>query len=233
MKPFDEMKSREIAAFNHNHNETEKMLIEIRDKVHSENRPDSVKGLRDLQDLIIEYISVLESASLTIHEQTHFEENKHFVDRNKEYDSTAIKSLKTFLEVVKDRIKRRENEQLDKLPKTFLTVYTPEQLKDLRKELIHEGFIYSSISEVDFVYIFSGKPITPETKPIKWKLHRGNTALRTFISLLMPGETVHKNQVRHCFIDDKDKPIEILKPQKGEYSKHYAILEKIITGIKR
>jgi len=233
MKPFDEMKSREIAAFNHNRNETEKMLIEIRDKIHSKNRPDSINELQDLRDLITEYISILESIGLTIHEQSHFEETEHFIDRNKDYNSNAIKSLEVSLQVVKDRIKKRETEQINKLPKTFLTGLTGEQLKKLRKSLIDENFIYNSIKENEFIYIFSGEPITKGMKPIKWKLPRGLTALRDLITLLMPGETVHKKQVRHCFIDENDKPIEILKPQKNEYSKYYEILEKITVSLKR
>lgn len=227
MSPFDKMKSREIAAFNHNHSETEKMLIEIRDKVHSENRPDSIKGLEDLKDLISEYISVLKNIMLTIHEQTHFEENEHFITRNKEYDQDAINTLETELEVIKDRIKRRETNQIEKLPKTFLTAYTPEQLKKLRKNLTEAGFIYNSITDADFIYIFKGNPITKEMKPIKWKLDRGKSALRTFITLLLPGETVHKPQVMGCFIDNKNKPFIISKPR--EDSAHYTTLKKIIT----
>jgi len=230
MKPFDEMKNREIAAFNHNRNETEIILIEVRNKLHSENRVTSLGDLKDLERLITGYISLLENLTLTIHEQTHFEENKYFIDRNKEYDRKAIESLKISLQDVRKRIEKRETE---KRGQTFVTGYTPQELRELRKSLIDNNFICNSITEDEFVYIFSGKPITGGMKPIKWKLHRGNTALRNFLSLLMPGKTIHKNQVRHCFIDDKDKPIEILKPKKDEYSKHYETLEKIIVSIKR
>jgi hypothetical protein len=232
MKPFDEMKSREVAAFNHNHCETEKMLTEIRDKLHSENRPDSIQGLQEIQNLITEYVSILRDIDTTIHEHTHFEENQSIIDRNKEYNRDAIKTLETSLQVVKDRIKKRETEQLNLLPKTFITGLPDETLKKLRKSLIDNNFICNSIKENEFIYIFSCKPITKEMKPIKWKLHRGLSALREFIFLLT-GETVHKNQVRHCFIDKNDKPCEILKPKKDEYSQHYKKLEEIITGIKR
>lgn len=228
---FNGMKKKEIIAFNHNHGETEKMMKEISDKLYSENRLTSLSDLEGLKKLITEYKSVLENIGATIQEKTNFEENRHFIERNNEYNETAVNTLKTSLKVVKDRIKTREAEQLNELPKTFKTGYRPEQLKELRKALIGEGFICNSISENDFVYIFSEQPITRDVQPIKWKVLRGLTALREFIALVTGDPVVHTKQVERCFIDIKNKPCRVPKPKKREYSQHYKYFETILKQI--
>lgn len=192
---FDDMKSREVAAFNHNHSETEKMLTEIRDKLHSENRPDSIKELQDLRDLIIEYIDIFKSIELTIHERTHFEENKHFIDRNKEYDSNAIKSLEISLEVVKDRIKRRETEQLNSLPKTLNSKLSNEQLLKLRDFLITGNYI-GNISKAEFIYIFREQPIKGGMTVIQW---RKSKVLAKRLLSEVTGETFSNPIANKCF----------------------------------
>lgn len=232
---YEDMKNREISAFNHNYNETEKMLKEARNRLYS-TKTHTLKELEDIKALITEYIGVIRTIVSTLPDRTSFKENEKFIARNKEYNNYAIITLETLHAAATDRIKRRENEQLEKLPKTFLTGLTTDQLKNLRKQLIESEFIYNNVSDVEFVYIFSGNPIIKNMKPIKWKLSRGAGALRDFLTLLLPGITIHKNQVEYCFLDEKGKSFTIGKPKKnsrGHYSVYFKKFEKIIDSIKQ
>lgn len=121
-----------------------------------------------------------------------------------------------------------------KTEKTFSTGYSPEQLKKLRKALIDSCFIFNSISEADFIYIFTGQPITNKLRPIKWQFSRGiNIAVRDFITELIPGEPVHIPQVTKCFIDKKGMPVKINKPKENEHSKYCKKLVDIIESLKQ
>jgi hypothetical protein len=229
---FEEMKNREIVMLNQNRQETENMLIQIREELHSKHRPDSIKELESLKGLITEYINILKMIVNTVHEQAHFEDNFNLVIRNKEYNLEAIKSLESSVVVVKDRIKRREIEHLEKLPITFSPAYSKDQLRDLRKKLIEKDFIYSSITEADFVYIFTGQPILKGMKAIKWKKTKGS--LRDLLTILMPGKTIHLDLVAKCFQDSTENPFKIGKPKlnaRKHYSESYGRLKAIISSI--
>lgn len=137
-------------------------------------------------------------------------------------------------EDVSTKPKKKLNQQLfknqiDKLPRTFSTEYTPKQLKQLRQSLIEENFICDNISENQFIYIFTGQLITDRMTPIKWKIRwGGKMSLRCFLELLLL--PVHKNQVRNCFIDADSKPFLISKPN-GKISFYHKRLKKIVYNI--
>lgn len=115
-------------------------------------------------------------------------------------------------------------------PKTFLTSLNPDQLKKLRGELIEKDIIYNSISEDEFIYIFSDKPITDSMKPIKLKFTWGaKSFVRTFLTMLMPGQPLEKKQIRACFIDSGGRPVELAKPK--EDSKYIGELENILKEL--
>lgn len=93
-------------------------------------------------------------------------------DHEREILTMLAKRSKLLLEEQKKRISKPEDlessEQLDELPKTFLSKYTLPRLNTIRERLIKANII-GDISENDFIYIFSGKPITEKMKLIKWK----------------------------------------------------------------
>jgi len=141
----------------------------------------------------------------------------------------ARKYIKYLSKVIGGQISETEEAGNDN---TFLTKFSHEQLKKIRGALIDQGFIFNSVNEIEFEYIFTGKPVLKEMKKIKWKIHRGGTALRDFLSLLMPGDTIHKSQVMNCFIDEKGGPFKIGKPKIDQYSKHRLAFENILKSIK-
>jgi hypothetical protein len=130
----------------------------------------------------------------------------------------------------KDYILFLDKYKEDMNPKTFITDYTPDQLKKLRGELIKENFIYNSITEEEFVYIFKGNPINDSMKPVKLTMDWGSKSfVRTFLTMLMPGHDLIKKQVRNCFIDSKGLPVELAKP-KGK-SRHSPTLNRILKKL--
>jgi hypothetical protein len=212
------------------------LVNEIDNKMFS-GKAFSIIELKKLKQLALQYQRILKKIStdpkfkIFLHLSSNEDMQDRLFKRLDESIINAVDGLKINIKVIESKIELMEIEQHEQLPKTFLTVYNREQLMKLRKGLINGGFIDDSIAEDEFIYLFSGKPITKEIQSIKWRLPRGLTALRELISLLT-GETVHKNQVRLCFKDYKDKPCVIPKPKINEYSKHYIILERIVNSIK-
>ncbi|HEY5125094.1 MAG TPA: hypothetical protein VIK14_15295 [Ignavibacteria bacterium] len=137
----------------------------------------------------------------------------------KTVDLKNVDKLNQFLEIHSERIF------------TFSTEYLPSQLKKLRKSLIDNNFISDSITENQFIYIFTGQLITDRMKPIKWKIRwGGKESLRCFLELLLLGKTVHRDQVKKCFIDWNNKPFLISKPTGETHGYYYFQLEKIIDS---
>ncbi|MCK9412100.1 MAG: hypothetical protein M0Q53_07345 [Prolixibacteraceae bacterium] len=229
----NERKCEEFEKLKDDYNKTQYIVAEVRKKLHSEITSDTIETLENLRRFIFDCIDVIENISFIMPINCEFEENSQSFEKNISHYKQASKMLNFSLKEVEERIKKIENEQCKELPKTFSTNLTKEQLTKFRKGLIDYNLIYNCITDNEFAYIFTGKPIKGKMIPIKWKLPCGaKTATRTFIELLLPGETVRKNQVKRCFIDRDNKPIELLKPKEGEHSKYIDTFEEIIRSIK-
>jgi glutaredoxin 2 len=200
---YEDMKNREISAFNHNYNETEKMLKEASNRLHS-TKTHTLKELEDIKALITEYIGVIRTIVSTLPDRTSFKENKKFIDRNKEYNNDAIKNLETLSEVVKDRIKRRDLEQLNRLPKSLNSILSDEKLLKLRSLLIAGDYI-CNISESDFIYLFREQPLKVGLVSIQWK--KSKVKAKKLLSVII-GENFSNPTANKCFIlykNPKDK----------------------------
>ncbi|MDP3446070.1 MAG: hypothetical protein Q8T08_24680, partial [Ignavibacteria bacterium] len=93
------------------------------------------------------------------------------------------------------------NGQTDETPKTFITGYEPEQLKTIRERLI-KAKIIGQISEKEFVYLFTAKPISKTMKRLDWKESRplGHEFLKRVV---YSKSNFDFNQVNDC-IKSKD-----------------------------
>jgi len=130
---FDDMKRRESDRFNFNYHKIEKIIEEVHNKIDYEYLTINLKELKDLKDLINEYIRIVDNIKMII-ERTHFEENKPLIDRNKTYYNRAKNCLKSSLKVVESRIKKREV-KMDSSPKLkvedFINYLKTERSKEL------------------------------------------------------------------------------------------------------
>lgn len=83
-----------------------------------------------------------------------------------------------------------------KTAKTFKTEFSEPQLKSIRKKLIDLKFI-RDISENDFLYLFSEKPITPRMKRIQW--NSSKVKAKRFLEILI-GEKFSNPTGNKCFV---------------------------------
>lgn len=101
---------------------------------------------------------------------------------------------------------------------TFKTLYLPEHLDNKRLRLIDAGFISSDTGENQFINIFTEQLISRKIQPVVWLGTK--EALRFFLETLIPGVTLHKEQVANCFSDRSGNPIKISKPNRKKPIKH-------------
>lgn len=101
---------KEANRFNQNYNEIKSLLIEVGNKLFSENRIRSMNELKELRNLINDYIAIIRKKAATIKESAFFEGNKCLIKRNIENDIEAIKSLESDLKVVERKIEDFERE---------------------------------------------------------------------------------------------------------------------------
>ncbi len=79
---------------------------------------------------------------------------------------------------------------------TFKTIYTEEELKEMRTKLLAKGFI-SVISEKDFLYLFQNKPINGSMQKLMWKKPR-TIAYDFFKRVIYVNEQFSSSQINKC-----------------------------------
>lgn len=110
--------------------------------------------------------------------------NQHIEDEKQNYSDSLLifKQLKdseiqVFEQINKAVLKYPEwikvtHPEVNSIPKTFLaTAYSEIQLKTIRKRLI-DNKIIEDISDTEFLYLFTGKPINKTMKRLLWNMKR-------------------------------------------------------------
>ena len=160
---------------------------------------------------------------------------------NKSFFDEQIRIIKEIekqknLDIIKHRLealikseqeKKISDMQFDKSPKTFSTEYTHERLKPIRQGLIKEKII-GNISEEDFQYLFTAKPITDKMKRIEWG--RFMAFGHSFLARTVYHEdNFDFKQVNKCIKFPKGKILDSCHKSKAQYeSKKTKILDKIL-----
>jgi len=142
------------------------------------------------------------------------------------------KQLKQYIDFLNQR-----KEQIEKINTTKQQSISPQQLKTelsdtelntLAVELINKGFIASTDKEC-FVWALGGSKKVDKFKPIEWVVAK--LALRELLTpILGKISNQHIGKIKMLFTKE-NKPLELYKQKKDEYSRHIKDIESIIEDL--